>query len=56
MDGWQAFYADWHYVIGNGVVVVLISVVGYLVWRASRRDYWREAARRSLATRRAAAG
>ena len=53
MDVWQTFYDSWRYVIGNAVVLLLVALIGYLVWRASKRAYWREAARRSLASRRA---
>ena len=53
MNGWQVFYADWRYVIGNLVVVALLALAGLLVRRASKRDYWQEAARRALSPARA---
>jgi len=53
MDDLRAFYEGAQYAIGNLVVLFLIGLVGMLVWRASKRTYWREAARRSLAPVRA---
>ncbi|MBM3213751.1 ABC transporter permease [Candidatus Poribacteria bacterium] len=50
----QAFYADHAHALTNGLVLVVLALAAWLVWRASRRAYWRDAARRVFQDRKAA--
>ena len=48
-------WAEWRYGVGNVVTLLTVALVAVLVWRASRRTYWREATRRVLRRKRAVA-
>jgi peptide/nickel transport system permease protein len=53
MTGWTELGTNWGYTLNNLSVFVVLVVAGALVWKGSRRVYWREAARRVVKSRKA---